>query len=178
MTPNEGFIGYVCIILKKLNEYISHLCCLITLLICAVVFYEVIVRYFFNSPTSWSNELAQMLFVIMSCLVGFCLTHDNTHIRVDIFYDMFSDKGKLIVDIITFPIFLLFLGSIAYCGSEFAIDSINKMEHSSSVWGPPIYPVKLFIPLAAFLMIIQYATNILVAMKRLKADKKTSSLDR
>ena len=40
-------------------------------------------------------------------------------------------------------------------GGSLAWDSLSRFEHSQSAWNPPLYPVKLMIPLAAVLLVIQ-----------------------
>ena len=40
-------------------------------------------------------------------------------------------------------------------GWSLALDSVERMETSHSVWNPPIWPVKLCIPLAALLLLLQ-----------------------
>jgi TRAP-type mannitol/chloroaromatic compound transport system permease small subunit len=40
-------------------------------------------------------------------------------------------------------------------GGQFALDSLAYRETLSSAWAPPIYPVKMIIPIAAAMLIIQ-----------------------
>ena len=40
-------------------------------------------------------------------------------------------------------------------GGSLAWDSLARFEHSQSAWNPPLYPVKLMIPLAAILLMLQ-----------------------
>jgi len=40
-------------------------------------------------------------------------------------------------------------------GGSLAWDSLSRFEHSQSAWNPPLYPVKLMIPLGALLLMLQ-----------------------
>ncbi len=40
-------------------------------------------------------------------------------------------------------------------GGSLAWESLSIWEHSNSAWGPPLYPVKLMIPVGAFLLLLQ-----------------------
>jgi len=80
---------------------------------------------------------------------------------VDIFYSRFSTKNKAIIDIITFALFLLFCGMMLTYGGSLAWESLARFEHSRSAWNPPLYPVKLMIPLGAFLLLLQGIANLL-----------------
>jgi TRAP-type mannitol/chloroaromatic compound transport system permease small subunit len=120
-----------------------------------LLFIEVILRYFFNSPTVWANELAQMLFGAYAILGGGYILFTGGHVNVDIVYARFSVRTRALIDIFTCVLFFLFSGMLLVYGSSLAWDSLSRFEHSQSAWNPPLYPAKLMIPLAAFLLILQ-----------------------
>ena len=121
----------------------------------ALLLMEVILRYFFNSPTVWGNELAQMLFGTYAVVSGGYILRTGGHVNVDIIYTRFSTKTKAVLDIITSVLFFLFCGMLLVYGGSLAWDSLSRFEHSQSAWNPPLYPVKLMIPLSAILLIFQ-----------------------
>jgi len=116
---------------------------------------EVILRYFFNSPTVWANELAQMLFGAYAILAGGYILRTGGHVNVDILYSRLSRKQKAVLDIVTSSLFFLFCGMLLVYGGSLAWDSLARFEHSQSAWNPPLYPAKLMIPLAALLLMLQ-----------------------
>ena len=120
-----------------------------------LLFIEVILRYFFNSPTVWANELAQMLFGAYAILGGGYILLTGGHVNVDIVYARFSLKTRALIDIFTCVLFFLFIGMLLVYGGSLAWDSLSRFEHSQSAWNPPLYPAKLMIPLAAVLLILQ-----------------------
>ena len=116
---------------------------------------EVFLRYVFNSPTVWANELSQMLFGAYAILTGGHILRIGGHVNVDIVYTRLSAKKKAILDIVTSVLFFLFCGMLLVLGSQMAWDSLSRLEHSESAWNPPIYPIRLMIPLAALLLVLQ-----------------------
>ena len=44
---------------------------------------------------------------------------------------------------------------MVYYGGILAWESLALFEHTDSAWNPPIYPVKLTIPIGAFLLLAQ-----------------------
>jgi TRAP-type mannitol/chloroaromatic compound transport system permease small subunit len=132
---------------------------------CIFLFWEVFVRYFLNSPTSWAFELCQMLFVACSILNGGYILQTKNHIKVDILSSKFSSKINKLISILVFPLFCLFVGSMAYFGYEFALESIKKLEYSNSAWGPPVYPIKVLIPLGAILLLLQGISNLVEELR-------------
>jgi len=141
--------------IDDLNDWLGRILSYGIIVMFVLVLSEVIRRYFFNSPTVWGNELTQLTFGVYVVLSGPYVLRWGDHVNVDLFYSRFSPKGKAILDIITFPIFLLFAGMLLVYGGSFAIESMMRFEHSESAWNPAIWPFKLSIPIAAILLILQ-----------------------
>lgn len=116
---------------------------------------EVFLRYFFNSPTVWANELSQMLFGAYAVIGGGYILLTGGHVNVDIIYSRLGKKKRAALDIVSSVLFFLFCGMLLIYGGSLAWDSLSRFEHSQSAWNPPLYPAKLAIPLAAALLILQ-----------------------
>jgi TRAP-type mannitol/chloroaromatic compound transport system permease small subunit len=144
-----------------LNEWIGKLLYPLILLICIVIFIEIVMRTVFNNPTTWTFETTKFLFIISTFLAAGHLLRDRGHIGVDIFYSKFSRKGQVLVDILTFPFFVLFIGSLVFFGFEFAFDSLMKFESTGSVWDPVVFPVKFAVPIGATLLMLQGICNLI-----------------
>lgn len=131
--------------------------------------YEVLARYLFGRPTIWINELSAMLFG--ACILiggGFTLYYEG-HANMDIVYGLFSKRARAIIDLITFFLFLSFIGVLFWKGWEMAWRSLISLEHDSTEWGPPIYYFKLTLPLGALLLLLQgfgkFLKNLIIVIK-------------
>ena len=153
----------------KVNGFLGNKLWVGVFLIFAIILFEVVSRYFFNSPWNWTNETAQYVFAAFSVLYGGYLLQQKKHVNVEILYERFSPKGKIIARMVAFPIFLIFSGTLLVWGSSFAWESMSILEHSKSAWDPPIYPVKILIPLGAFLLLIQGVAELIRDIKQLLA---------
>jgi len=138
-----------------LNDWVGRILSFGILLMFLLVLSEVIRRYFFNAPTVWGTELTQLTFGVYVILSGGYIMRWGGHVNVDILYNRLSMKAKNIIDICTFILFFLFSGMMVLYGGSLAWESISIWEHSNSAWGPPIYPVKMAIPIGAFLLLLQ-----------------------
>lgn len=79
-----------------------------TVLICA----EVILRFVFNSATSWSQEACGIcFFVLVLCCQANCWQKDR-HIRMDLFYNYIPNRFKKIVDMLSIISGTVFFGAI------------------------------------------------------------------
>lgn len=122
---------------------------------------EIIYRYFFNSPTIWAYELGQMIFGSYFLLAGAMTLRERGHIGMDLFLHKLTPRGRATMNAATFILTALFCGILIWKGWEFAFASLKRWEHSTSVWGPPIYPYKLMLPLASLLLLAQAFSNFL-----------------
>lgn len=136
---------------ERLGDWLSYL----LLIIFVLLLMEVIRRYFFNSPTVWANELSQMLFGAYVILSGGHILRRGGHVNVDIVYTTLRARVRAGLDVFTSVLFFIFCGVLLYYASSLAWESLVTLEHSQSAWNPPLYPVKLTLPLGALLLLLQ-----------------------
>lgn len=117
--------------------------------------FEVVARYAFNSPTSWATEATTMLFGAYTILSGGYLLLHRGHVNVDIFYQRFSPRTKATVDVVTSVFFFAFTIVVLVEGQDMAREAIARWEHSHSAWNPPVWPLRLCVPIGASLLILQ-----------------------
>ncbi|SEO68754.1 TRAP transporter small permease subunit [Aquisalimonas asiatica] len=120
-----------------------------------LLFMEVNMRYLFGSPTVWTGELTQMLFGAYAILAGAYIMTQRAHVNVDIFYARFPRRVRAAVDVLTSALFFAFVLVLVTEGYSMAEDSISRWETSRSAWNPPVWPVKLAIPVGAGLLLLQ-----------------------
>lgn len=116
---------------------------------------DVIMRYVVGSAAIWTAEFAQLIFGVYAVIAGGYLLVERAHVNVDIIYGKFSQSWKARVDLATSFLFFLFVGVLIWQGSDMAWESAAKLETSSSIWNPYIWPVKVAIPVAGVLLLLQ-----------------------
>lgn len=125
------------------------------LIIFALLLADVVMRYLIGQPAIWTAELATLIFGVYAIIGGGYLLTERGHVNVDIIYGQFSPKRKALVDIVTWPLFLIFVGVLLWQGYDIASEAIADMERSNSVWKAPLWPTKSLIPVAALLLLLQ-----------------------
>lgn len=123
------------------------------------VVYEIIRRFVFNAPTIWANEATVYLSALAYLLGGAYSHYYKAHVRVDILYLKFSPRKRAILDVITFFFTFIYLGSLIWVGSIYSWESIKGLEKTGTPWNPPVYPLKIAIPLGAALLLLQSIAN-------------------
>ncbi len=155
--------------IDKMNEYIGKADAFILLIIIFATFYEVIVRYFLDSPTSWSNELCSMTFAIYMMMGGAYVYLKKGHVAMDILSGRFSPRTRALVNILTYVIGFAFLYVMVWKGGERAINTILTNEHSTTVWAPSMIPFRLCLPVGCALFLLQtlaqFVRDLLVLVK-------------
>lgn len=121
------------------------------------VAYEVFVRYVLNAPTVWAFDMMVQMYGALLLMAGPYALSQDTHVRGDFLYRLFSVKWQARTDFVLYVLFF-FPGMMAlfWFGWEIAADSWRFKEVS---WNSPariqIYFFKTLIPLAGFLMMLQ-----------------------
>ncbi len=143
-------------IIDAMNEWTGRTFCVALAILNFIVVLEVILRYFFNSPTIYNFELTIMIYALHFMIAaGFALRHE-AHVSVDIIHNLFSERNRIILDLISYIIFFFpFTIILLYQGTKFAALSWMQLERSWSVWAPPLYPIKTVLPLTMLLLLLQ-----------------------
>lgn len=144
-------------IIERSIRVVGVLCaCTLGALVVLIVV-DALRRYFFHEGSVAMQELEWHLFDIVIMLGISYALHRGAHVRVDIFYDRFSERTRQMVDLIGLLLFVLPVSMlIIYVSLDFVLMSFSQMEASSDPGGLRYrYLVKALIPLAFSLLVLQ-----------------------
>lgn len=121
------------------------------------VSYEVFMRYILNAPTTWSYDIMYMMYGSLFLMAGpYCLSRDGM-VRADFIYRYWPPRVQAAIDLVLFLIFYFpGVAALLYAGWHFASQSWRYGE--TSIFSPariPVYPMKMLIPLAGALLLLQ-----------------------
>ncbi len=130
---------------------------------CSVLVYEVVVRYIFNSPTIWAGDLSLLIYGGYFMLGAAYTLQRQMHIRTDFLYRNWTQRTQCLVDIALYVIlYFPAMGMFMWLSWEFAFKSILQQEKIvTSPWMPVVYPLKITIPLATLLLLLQGVSEVL-----------------
>jgi TRAP-type mannitol/chloroaromatic compound transport system permease small subunit len=82
-------------------------------------------------------------------------------VNVDILYVHIPVRLRAAIDAVfmIFPIAICAL--MFWLGGQMFLSSLTTLERTNTVWGPPLYPLRGVIPLAAVLMLSQVIAQLL-----------------
>ena len=157
--------------LEQFIKWVGYVAATALALLIALVVYDALMRYLFQSGSIALQELEWHLFDVV-IMLGIAYTLQRaSHVRVDIFYDQYSDKVRHIINIIGILFFILpFSLLLIYVGFDFVLLSFEQLEASSDPGGLPYrFIVKSLMPLAFVLLIVQSLSEVYKEFIHLKA---------
>lgn len=114
-----------------------------------------VTRNIINLPLSWTVELAQFTMAAYYIVGGAYSIQLNDHVRMDLFYDRFSEKTKAKLDSFT-SIFLIFYLVCLLIGSiSSTMYAIEYGQRKFSQWNPSLIPIKVIMVIGIVLMLLQ-----------------------
>ncbi|MCH2056292.1 MAG: TRAP transporter small permease subunit [Thalassotalea sp.] len=143
-------------LLKKVIDAIGYLCSILMILMIVNVFYDVIMRYFFNDVSIAMQELEWHLFAGMFMFgIGYTLKGDG-HVRVDVFYDRFSSRAKALVNILGSLFFALPITLLTIFYSwDYTLEAYQMGEGSADPGGlPHRWVIRSVIPISSTYLVI------------------------
>ncbi len=163
-------------ITSKIIDMLGNFCSLLMLLMIINVFYDVIMRYFFNDVSIGMQELEWHLFAAMFMFgIAYTLKEDG-HVRVDIFYETMSARKKAIINIfgsvvLALPMTLL----IFYYSWDYTLEAYEMGESSGDPGGlPHRWIVRSIIPLSSLFLVLAIIHVVLTQLKTLMSAPNAS----
>ncbi|SLN67431.1 TRAP transporter small permease subunit [Ruegeria meonggei] len=153
------------VIQDGLSEFLGQVISWLTLAMIGVLMFEIVARYFFNSPTIWAHETGTMLYGGFCILAGVYTLRHQGHVRSEVIWGALPPRVRAGLDVVTFSLALVVLAIFLKLAIAFAADSWAVREFSNkSIWQPPLYPIKTVIPVAVGLLLLQVLAELVRAV--------------
>lgn len=152
-------------IIASIGKAISYLSIALIIIICV----DVTLRYIFAFSKNWIIELEWHLFALIFIIGSAFALQKDKHVRVDVFYQKFSDKAKCAIDLIGHIIFLLpWCYVVVKTSFKFAYNSWYIREGSAQPGGLPArYVIKGLIVVGFVLLAFQGVLQISKSIRKL-----------
>jgi TRAP-type mannitol/chloroaromatic compound transport system permease small subunit len=123
-------------ILDRFIDYIGGIAAIAMVLMLLNVFYDVLMRYFFNNSSIGMQEMEWHLFSVVFLFgMAYALKEDG-HVRVDMFYENMAPKRQALINIVGSFIFIIpFSLVIINSGYDFALGAYEMGEISGDPGG-------------------------------------------
>jgi len=136
----------------------------ILIVVCA----DVTGRNFFAAPLSWAIEGSGIFLIGAIFLAAPRVELDRTHILLDILYAHYSKKARLVCDILT-----RFVALVWMCGatwrSAIEIHTSFILDESGADFRYPFWPMRMIMTLSFALIALTIICNIISCIRQLRA---------
>lgn len=150
------------VFVNKLDDYFLNFS---VALMGLVLFVQIVMRYIFNHPLIWSEEMARYLFIWMAFIgIGYGVKYD-LHIKMEAFLAIFPQKVQQGVVIVTEIVALVFLGIVLVPSIQFAVHTGHV---PSSAMGIPMYWVYSAFPVGLILGMVRMMISVFCQINALR----------
>jgi len=155
------FIKFVFSVIESISEYTAKFYGLLILALVLIMVVEVVLRYGFNRPIMGIQDVDCAYFGAFYTMAAAYALRVGQHVRVDVIWSLFSKRNRAIIDLITFPVFALFLGALLYTAGVFGMNATWiagigwNLEVDQSHLRLPLYPLKWSLFIGAVMLTAQ-----------------------
>ena len=149
-------------LIDRISLFLGRVTMMLILILLVVMIYEVMMRYLFESPTLWANELSLWIAGIVFLASGLPVQQQGQHIRIDIIYQRLPARGRQLCDGLAVLAIFAFGFALLWGSSDELLRKITRWERFGTTFDPPI-PATLMplLILIVFLMGVQALVNLL-----------------
>ena len=154
-TDSEGLADNV-------SLFFGRVAMMLVLLLVSVMFYEVVLRYIFEKPTLWANELSLWMAGFIFLLAGLYAMQQRSHIRIYLLYDLMPRWAQKVSDTVSVLLIWAFTVSMVWGGFNEAHAKFLRWETFGTAFDPPIpATMKPMVLLVILLVSIQALVNLI-----------------
>ncbi len=155
-------MGKMLELIDRISRFIAYFAMMLIVCLIASMFFEVIARYGFNSPTMWSYDISYMLNGTIFLLGSGYVLSKNLHVRVDFLSTRMPVPAQHLVNLV-FDLFILLpaIAWVAYRATGKALRSFDTgAVEVVSPWAPVIWPFEAGIALGLVGLFLQLLATI------------------
>ena len=144
---------------KGIDTVLSYACGIVFAFMVCVGTYQIVTRYFFNSPSTVSEELLTYSFTWMALLAAAYVFGKRDHMRMGFLADKIEGAPKKVLEIVIELLVMAMVGCIMIFGCV----SIMKltMTQSTASLGIPMGIVYAILPISGVLIFVYGILNII-----------------
>lgn len=144
---------------QVIDVTLSSLCVIIFALMVIIGTYQITTRYFFNKPSTVSEELLTYSFTWMALLASALVFGKRDHMRMGFLADKLTGTPRKILEIVIELLVMLLAGSVLVYGGA-TIMQLTMTQVTASL-GIPMGIVYTVVPLSGIIIVFYSILNII-----------------
>ena len=139
---------------ERLNYRVGRFAMYLLYVMIAIMVWSMITKAM-RFPAIWTLEMAQFTLVAYYMLGGPYSLQLDSNVRMDLLYHRWSPQTRAWVDAFSVFALLFYLCVLLYGAVESTMYSLEYGERSATAWRPYLWPIKIVMCVAVFLMLLQ-----------------------
>lgn len=152
-----------------LDRVLSITCAVIFSFMTLLAVYQVVMRYVFEKPSSFSEELLTYSFVWMGMLAAALIFGERDHMRLSFFANKAKGKKVIWLEILTEFLIMAFAAVVLIHGG-ISITSLTMKQVTASLPGIHMGHVYLIMPISGVLTVIYNILNLADLFRKLSGE--------
>jgi C4-dicarboxylate transporter DctQ subunit len=154
--------------IASLDEKIAELAGWVVVIMMLTISYDVVMRYFFNAPTTWSFEINRYMLIMVVFLGSGWTLSSGGHVSVDIATDKLSHKKQQILIIISHIISAGYALIFFIESATFTYDAWENNVKSTEYLAWSLWPIRAFLVIGSGMLFLECILRILRAMSEMR----------
>jgi TRAP-type C4-dicarboxylate transport system permease small subunit len=135
-----------------IDKWVTRLASLMLAVAVVLMSFQIFLRFVFNAPLTWTEEVGRYLFVWSVYLGSAVAVAKKAHIRVTILIDLGGPKLEKISQILDTICCIIAFSFVAYFGSKLAYANLNARFYTLEFM--PLILFYLSVPIGMFLSLM------------------------
>lgn len=137
---------------SSLDSFLRTLCIILFAFLVLLVTWQVITRFVFNAPSSFSEELAKYIFVWLALFGGAFVFGEKGHMAIEFIKDKFSEKIRYATEWFIEVITIVFATLVMIVGGIQLI--MMTWSQTSASLGVPVGLLYFAVPLSGLFIVL------------------------
>lgn len=159
----EAYVRYV----EAFNRRFGRMVMWLIFVMMGVLLYSAFTKAFFIPPL-WAIEMAQFVMVAYYMLGGAYSIQLGDHVRMDLLYGRWSERGKARADVFTSVFLIVYLIVLLFGAVSSTHYALEYGERSYSAWRPYMAPIKSIMCVGIILVLLQAVATLFTDIAKLR----------
>ena len=152
----------------KLEEYLMTV---LTIVMTALIFLQVVMRYIFKDSPAWTEELSRYLFLWAIWIGASYGVKTQSHVRLTVLTSRLSKKVQDVINVVVWFLWLAFTIFLVTKGFEL-VSIFLASGQTSTAMHIPMWIAYASVPVGCTLMVFRLLQNAYFAIRNYKKEKE------
>lgn len=158
-------MNYIVKFINGINRFCIYIAAVLMAFLAFSVFYEIIARYIFDSPTVWTNELSSYMLQFIAFFTMGILLIEKKHIRVTFLIESLKGTKRKILELFTVFLTIPYSIILVIYGFNFTENAFRLGSKSPTLLATPLWIPYSFVMFCGILLVLAAISRMITITK-------------